>query len=316
MTSRMLGESVSSITSRSTPSPMPAVGGMPYSSAVTKSSSSSIGYASCSKAASACLPCASATDRASACAFLCVAICASSRARWSVGSVSSLNEFANSRPTTNSSKRSVTSFSARCGFASGEISTGWFNTNVGWRKVLSTVDSKSSFRTWPTLGAAATPAMPAIDSLSPSARNAASAAALHASRSPSFSPPLPSPNVFRISTPHRSDTRSFIEALRHGLAPRSTVSSPYGIFKSSPSKPRTPFAHRTIISSVNSNMSSTSAYAWYTSTEVNSGLCRVDKPSLRNTLPSSYTRSKPPTTSRFKCSSVAMRMVRSIPSAL
>jgi len=43
MTSRMLGEFVSSMTSRSTPSPMPAVGGMPYSSAVTKSSSNSIG---------------------------------------------------------------------------------------------------------------------------------------------------------------------------------------------------------------------------------------------------------------------------------
>jgi hypothetical protein len=45
MTSRMLGLSVSSITRRSMPMPMPAVGGMPYSSACTKSSSST----TCSK---------------------------------------------------------------------------------------------------------------------------------------------------------------------------------------------------------------------------------------------------------------------------
>ena len=41
MTSRMLGLSVSSMTRRSMPRPMPPVGGMPYSRAVMKSSSSS-----------------------------------------------------------------------------------------------------------------------------------------------------------------------------------------------------------------------------------------------------------------------------------
>lgn len=41
ITSRMLGLSVSSMTRRSTPRPIPPVGGMPYSSAVMKSSSSS-----------------------------------------------------------------------------------------------------------------------------------------------------------------------------------------------------------------------------------------------------------------------------------
>ncbi len=40
MTSRMLGLSVSSMTRRSMPMPMPPVGGMPYSRAVRKSSSS------------------------------------------------------------------------------------------------------------------------------------------------------------------------------------------------------------------------------------------------------------------------------------
>ena len=39
ITSRMLGESVSSITSRSMPMPQPPVGGMPYSSARMKSAS-------------------------------------------------------------------------------------------------------------------------------------------------------------------------------------------------------------------------------------------------------------------------------------
>mmetsp|Transcript_2299 Transcript_2299/g.9010 ORF Transcript_2299/g.9010 Transcript_2299/m.9010 type:complete len:243 (-) Transcript_2299:298-1026(-) len=50
--------------------------------------------------------------------------------------------------------------------------------------------------------------------------------------------------------------------------------------------------------------------------DVNSGLCRVLKPSLRNTRPSSYTRSKPPTTSRLRCNSVAIRSVSCMPSAL
>ena len=39
ITSRMLGASASSITKRSTPTPQPAVGGRPYSSARTKSAS-------------------------------------------------------------------------------------------------------------------------------------------------------------------------------------------------------------------------------------------------------------------------------------
>ena len=44
MTSRIDALFVSSITSLSTPRPIPAVGGMPYSSAVTKSSSMAMGY--------------------------------------------------------------------------------------------------------------------------------------------------------------------------------------------------------------------------------------------------------------------------------
>ena len=77
---------VSNITRRSTPMPRPPVGGIPYSSAVRKSSSTS--HASSSPAALS-------------------AACASKRWRWSIGSFSSENAFACSRPTIKSSKRSV-----------------------------------------------------------------------------------------------------------------------------------------------------------------------------------------------------------------
>ena len=40
---------------------------------------------------------------------------------------------------------------------------------------------------------------------------------------------------------------------------------------------------------------------------MNSGLCLNETPSLRKSLPISYTRSSPPTISRFKYSSVAIR---------
>ena len=49
---------------------------------------------------------------------------------------------------------------------------------------------------------------------------------------------------------------------------------------------------------------------------VNSGLCLTLIPSLRKLRPSSYTRSNPPTMSRFKYSSGAMRMNISMSSVL
>jgi hypothetical protein len=70
-TSRIDGESVSSMTSLSMPMPRPPVGGMPYSSAVRKSSSMS--HASSSPAALS-------------------AACSSKRPRWSMGSLSSENQ--------------------------------------------------------------------------------------------------------------------------------------------------------------------------------------------------------------------------------
>ena len=45
---------------------------------------------------------------------------------------------------------------------------------------------------------------------------------------------------------------------------------------------------------------------------VNSGLCLGSMPSLRKMRPISYTRSKPPTVSRFRFSSVAMRIYMSM----
>ncbi len=83
--------------------PTPPVGGIPYSSASTKSSS--IGAASSSPAAASARAC-------------------SKRARWSAGSFSSLKPLANSMPSPNASKRSVSSGSSGERFANGESSTG------------------------------------------------------------------------------------------------------------------------------------------------------------------------------------------------
>src|SRR6202049_1854432 len=91
-TSRMVAAPVSSITSRSTPRPSPPAGGMPTSIASRKSSS--IGGISESHAA---------RSRASS----------SNRARWSIGSLSSLNALASSRPAMISSKRSTKRGSSR-----------------------------------------------------------------------------------------------------------------------------------------------------------------------------------------------------------
>ena len=102
-TSRMVGESVSIITSRSTPMPSPPAGGMPTSMASRKSSS--MGGISESPAA---------RKRA----------CSSKRARWSIGSLSSLNALASSRPATISSKRSTKRGSSRRRRASGLTSAG------------------------------------------------------------------------------------------------------------------------------------------------------------------------------------------------
>src|SRR6266487_2869434 len=68
ITSRIDGESVKSMASRSMPIPSPAVGGMPYSRARTKSSS---------------IQCASSSPRSRSRA------CSSKRRRWSIGSLSS-----------------------------------------------------------------------------------------------------------------------------------------------------------------------------------------------------------------------------------
>ena len=59
--------------------------------------------------------------------------------------------------------------------------------------------------------------------------------------------------------------------------------------------------------SARSATTSQSAYASYHSSIVNSGLCLGERPSLRKSLPISYTRSSPPTISRFRYSSVATR---------
>ena len=85
-TSRMVGAPVSSMTKRSTPMPMPPVGGRPYSSALRKSSSTPEASSS---------PCALRNSWYS------------KRWRWSMGSLSSLKALQYSRPPMNSSKRSV-----------------------------------------------------------------------------------------------------------------------------------------------------------------------------------------------------------------
>ena len=101
-TSRIVALSVISITMRSSPKPRPPVGGIPYSSAFTKSSSTS-----------ALIPCAS---RAST--------CASKRRRWSIGSFSSVKALPISWPVMKNSKRSVSAGLDGLRLASGEISTG------------------------------------------------------------------------------------------------------------------------------------------------------------------------------------------------
>ena len=64
--------------------------------------------------------------------------------------------------------------------------------------------------------------------------------------------------------------------------------------------------------SVMSITSVQSPNAWYSSIIVNSGLWRVEMPSLRKIRPISNTRSMPPTISRLRCSSSAIRRYRSI----
>src|SRR5205807_3906884 len=102
-TSRMLILPVSTITSRSTPTPSPPAGGMPTSIASRKSSS--MGGISAAPAARSCA-------------------CSSKRRRWSTGSLSSLNALASSRPATMSSKRSTKRGSSTRRRASGETSAG------------------------------------------------------------------------------------------------------------------------------------------------------------------------------------------------
>ena len=97
-TSRMVAESVISITMRSRPKPRPPVGGMPYSRALTKSSSTS-----------ALMPWA-----------LRAATCSSKRRRWSMGSFSSEKALPNSQPLMKNSKRSVRSLFSGLRLARGE----------------------------------------------------------------------------------------------------------------------------------------------------------------------------------------------------
>ena len=72
----------------------------------------------------------------------------------------------------------------------------------------------------------------------------------------------------------------------------------------------------TISASVSSMTSETSPNAWYDSIIVNSGLCVASIPSLRNVRPISKTRSRPPTMSRLRCSSVATRRYSGMSSVL
>src|SRR5499427_7034912 len=124
ITSRMEAESVKSMVRRSMPMPSPAVGGMPYSRARTKSSS---------------IQCASSSPRRRSCA------CSSKRRRWSMGSLSSEYALAISRRLMKSSKRSTSRGSLVLRFDSGESSMGKSVTKVGWISVGSTRVSKMSF---------------------------------------------------------------------------------------------------------------------------------------------------------------------------
>ena len=126
----MAAESVSSITILSIPNPIPPVGGIPYASAFKKSSS--VWLASSSPAAAS-------------------ASCAAKRSLWSIGSFNSEYAFAISQPFINSSKRSVYSGASGFFFVSGEISTGWSITNVGWIRCSSTYSSKNKFKMSPFL---------------------------------------------------------------------------------------------------------------------------------------------------------------------
>ena len=103
ITSLMDGEFVNSMTSLSMPIPKPPVGGMPCSSADRNSSS---------------------TPHASSSPASFLAAWASNLSRWSTGSVSSLNEFAISRPVANSSNRSTTPALLLWGFDRGLASVG------------------------------------------------------------------------------------------------------------------------------------------------------------------------------------------------
>ena len=76
------------------------------------------------------------------------------------------------------------------------------------------------------------------------------------------------------------------------------------------SQPRTARAHARIRASVRS-ISLVVAVRLVRSSIVNSGLCLWPMPSLRKSRPISYTFSMPPTSSRFRCSSRAMRRNRS-----
>ena len=102
-TSRIAWLSVSSITRRSIPYPIPPVGGIPISSAFRKSSS--VWFASSSPASA----------RAS---------CALKRSLWSIGSLSSEYALHISHVLMNSSKRSTLFGSEGFFFVSGEISIG------------------------------------------------------------------------------------------------------------------------------------------------------------------------------------------------
>ena len=101
--------------------------------------------------------------------------------------------------------------------ASGEISTGWSITNVGWISVASTTSSKSSFSTCPTVGASLTfRCTPRGSSTrSPAASTAASAAALASARSP--------PTNRVISNPSASSTNAAILARRNPCPKSSSV---------------------------------------------------------------------------------------------
>ena len=103
MTSRIEGESVKSIASRSMPIPSPPAGGIPYSIARTKSwSKRCASWSPSSRAAS----------------------CWRKRSAWASGSFSSENAFAISMPPRYSSKRSVNRGSPGVSFANGDPSTG------------------------------------------------------------------------------------------------------------------------------------------------------------------------------------------------